>query len=55
MPPGSEAFPPGVTDPVDVSTTVGTSEFRVNVFMDDPFVRFQETAQVAVAVTMKKK
>jgi hypothetical protein len=44
-----------VTDPVDVSTVVGTSEFRVNVFMDDPFVRFQETPQVAVAVTMKKK
>jgi YbbR domain-containing protein len=44
-----------VTDPVDVSTVVGTSEFRVNVFMDDPFVRFQETPQVAVTVTMKKK
>ena len=44
-----------VTDPVDVSTMVGTSEFRVNVFVDDPFVRFQETAQVAVVVTMKKK
>ena len=44
-----------VTDPVDVSTVVGTSEFRVNVFMDDPFVRFLETPQVAIAVTMKKK
>ena len=44
-----------VTDPVDVSTTVGTAEFRVNAFMDDPFVRFQQTPQVAVMVTMKKK
>ena len=44
-----------VTDPVDVSTTVGTAEFRVNAFMDDPFVRFQETPQVAVMVTMKTK
>jgi YbbR-like protein len=44
-----------VTDPVDVSTVVGTSEFRVNVFMDDPFARFLETPQVAIAVTMKKK
>jgi YbbR domain-containing protein len=44
-----------VTDPVDVSTVVGTAEFRVNAFMDDPFVRFQESPQVTVAVTMKKK
>ena len=48
-------IPAVVSDPVDVSTVVGTAEFRVNVFMDDPFVRFQDTAQVAVTVTMKKK
>jgi hypothetical protein len=42
------------TDPVDVSAVVGSSEFRVNVFVDDPFVRFATSPLVAVAVTMKK-
>jgi hypothetical protein len=44
-----------VTDPVDLSSVVGTSEFRVNAFVDDPFVRFQASPQVVVTVTMKKK
>ena len=43
-----------VTDPVDVSSVVGTSEFRVNAYIDDPYVRFESTAQVRVTVTMKK-
>ena len=44
-----------VTDPVDLSSVVGTSEFRVNAFVDDSFVRFQSSPQVVVTVTMKKK
>jgi YbbR domain-containing protein len=44
-----------VTDPVDVSSVVGTSEFRINAFVDDPYVRILSSPQVAVTVTMRKK
>jgi YbbR domain-containing protein len=44
-----------VTDRVDVSSVVGTSEFRVNAFVEDPYVRFVGSPQVTVVVTMKKK
>jgi hypothetical protein len=44
-----------VTDRVDVSGVVGTSEFRVNAFVEDPYVRFVESPQVTVVVTMKKR
>jgi hypothetical protein len=44
-----------VTDRVDVSNVVGTSEFRVNAFVEDPYVRFLASPQVTVVVTMKKK
>jgi YbbR domain-containing protein len=44
-----------VTDPVDLSSVVGTSTFRVNAFVEDSFVRFQSSPQVVVTVTMKKK
>jgi hypothetical protein len=44
-----------VTDPVDVSNVVGSSEFRVNAFVNDPYVRLQSAAQVTVSVTMKKR
>lgn len=44
-----------VTDPVDDSAVVGSSQFHVNVFVDDPYVRFTSTPQVTVTVTMKKK
>ena len=44
-----------VTDRVDVSTVVGSSEYRVNAFVDDQYVRFAGSPQVTVAVTMKKK
>ena len=44
-----------ITDPVDVSTVVGTSEFRVNAFIADPYVRFEGSPQVRVTVTLKKK
>src|SRR3982751_174645 len=43
------------TDRVDVSSVVGASEFRVNAFVDDPYVRFAGAPQVTIAVTMKKK
>jgi hypothetical protein len=44
-----------VTDPVDLSSVVGRSEFRVNAFVEDSFVRFQTSQQVVVTVTMRKK
>ncbi len=43
------------TDRVDVSSVVGTAEFRVNAFVEDPYVRFEGSPQVTVTVTMKKK
>jgi YbbR domain-containing protein len=43
------------TDPIDVSGVVGSAEFHVNAFVEDPYVRFQSSPQVTVAVTMKKK
>jgi hypothetical protein len=43
-----------VTDPVDVSNVVGEKEFRVNAFIEDPYVRLRSSPTVAVAVTMKK-
>jgi YbbR-like protein len=43
------------TDRVDVSSVVGSSEFRVNAFVDDPYVRFTASPQVTVVVTMKKR
>jgi YbbR domain-containing protein len=44
-----------LTDQVDVSNVIGTSEFRVNAYVGDPYVRFHSSPQVAVSVTMKKK
>jgi hypothetical protein len=44
-----------VTDPVDVSNVVGSSEFRVNAYVEDAYVRFRGSPQVLVVVTMKKK
>jgi YbbR domain-containing protein len=43
------------TDQIDVSDVTGTSEFHVNVFVDDPFVRFEATPEVVVTVTMVKR
>jgi YbbR domain-containing protein len=42
------------TDPVEVSAVVDSAVFRVNAFVDDPYVRFQSSPQVTVAVMMKK-
>jgi len=44
-----------VTDPVDVSSAVGTLQARVNAYVQDPYVRFEMPPQVTVAVVMKKK
>ena len=44
-----------VTDPVDVSSVLGTTEFRVNAFVEDPYVRFRGSPMVRVMVNMKKK
>jgi hypothetical protein len=44
-----------VTDAVDVSQVVGRSQFRVNAFVNDPYVRFQSSPQVEVTITMKKR
>lgn len=44
-----------VTDPVDISAAAGSAEFRVNAFVNDPYVRFASPPQVTVTVTMKKK
>jgi YbbR domain-containing protein len=43
------------TDPVDVSSVIGTQEFRVNAFIEDPYVRFEKSPQVTVSVTMRKQ
>jgi YbbR domain-containing protein len=43
------------TDPIDVSNAVGTAEFRVNAFVDDPHIRFTHPPQVKVKVHIKRK
>ena len=43
-----------VTDPVNVASVVGSSQFRVNASVDDPYVRFESSPQVAVKVVMSK-
>jgi YbbR domain-containing protein len=43
------------TDAVDVSGVVGSSEFRVNAFLGDPYLRFVSGARVAVTVAMRKR
>ena len=44
-----------VTDPVDVSSVVGSSVFHVNAFVEDPFVRLRGSPTVTVTVTMRKQ
>jgi hypothetical protein len=43
------------TDQVDVSSVVGTSEFHVNMLVDDAYVRLDGPSEATVRVTMKKK
>lgn len=42
------------TDPIDLSTVVAQSEFRVNAFVGDPHVRFEKPAKISVKVFMEK-
>jgi YbbR domain-containing protein len=44
-----------ITDPVDVSSAVGTFQLRVNAFVMDSYVRLQSAPQVVMNVAMKKK
>jgi YbbR domain-containing protein len=44
-----------VADSIDLANTTGTAQFHVNVFTEDSFVRFLNTPEVVVTVTMKKK
>ena len=43
------------TDPVDISSVVGSSEFRVNAYVTDSYVRFLDPPLITVTVTMKRK
>lgn len=43
------------TDSIDLSQVVGTAEFRVNAFVQDLHVRFEDSPRVAVRVTVEKK
>ena len=47
--------PAAVTDQVNVSSAVATSQVRVNAFLSDSYVRFEDSPQVVVTVTMKKQ
>lgn len=49
-----EQLDAALTDRVDASSASGTSEYHVNAFVDDAFVRFQSSSEVAVTVTMAK-
>jgi hypothetical protein len=44
-----------VADLIDLAGVTSTAQFRVNVFTDDSFVRFLDTPEALVTVTMKKK
>ncbi|HWB85742.1 MAG TPA: CdaR family protein [Bryobacteraceae bacterium] len=44
-----------ITDPLDVSGVVGSTVMRVNAYVEDAYVRFQTSPEVAVTVTMKKR
>jgi YbbR domain-containing protein len=43
------------TDPVNLKPEEGTVEYRVNAYISDPRVRFQDSPQVTVKVTLGKK
>jgi YbbR-like protein len=43
-----------MTDTVDVSALVGVARFRVNAFVEDPYVRFESSPQVTVTITMRR-
>jgi len=43
------------TDPLNIKPAEGTAEYRVDAFVNDPRVRFQDSSQVTVKVTVGKK
>lgn len=43
-----------LTDPIDLSGVVSTTQFRVNTFLTERHARFQGSSQVVVRVTVKK-
>ena len=44
-----------MADPIDLASVTGPREFHVNVFAEDPFVRFVNIPEATVTVTMKRK
>lgn len=42
------------TDPILVPTVIGTTQFRVNAFVSDSYVRFDQSPRVLVTVTTRK-
>jgi len=42
------------TDPINVKPAEGTSEYRVDAYVNDPRVRFQDSSQVTVKITVGK-
>lgn len=44
-----------LTDPVNIPARVGSFEYPVNTFVDDPYIRFPNLSRVTVTVTVKKK
>jgi YbbR domain-containing protein len=43
-----------ITDQIDLSNVVGTTQFHVNVVVEDPYVRIVGPSEATVQVTMKK-
>ena len=43
------------TDPVDIASVVGASEFRVTAYVDDAHVRFVTPPQVVVKVQVRAR
>jgi YbbR domain-containing protein len=44
-----------LTDQVNLPARVGTFDYPVNAYVDDPFVRFPAVSRVTVTVTVRKK
>src|SRR5262249_38601379 len=44
-----------VTDQIDISNLVGTSQFHVGVMVEDPYVRLEGRPEATVQITMKKQ
>jgi YbbR domain-containing protein len=42
------------TDPIDISSTIGESEFRVPVFLNDPHLTLESALPVTVVVSLEK-